>query len=524
MRNFKVGDEVVFKTWEEMVEEFGFNDKDYIECRFGFTSVMERDIYKNRVYTINSIENTEKVFFKEVYSRSGRAWSISFDMLKFAYEADGSSHKNIKIFNSLLSKDFTKFYNLISINRNVDELYKRLMTLVLCEKEMFSYNTYTQTISSMNKEDMKSVIDAFEKTDDSSSYFITCLESDISELEDVNDYELINLGNNDYILRNEKNILVIKGLSDNDVTIKAYAEVLCDALDVDEDFKTKLINGQIDELYEREDNKISILIDKKKREEFKNTLDNLKENLMNGEEEELKNNVKRFEIKVEHKMEEWKEAINSLNESKRNLFSYLYNKRDDKIEDFINVLSNDYENITYMSAGENSINISILQPLLFFDEEIWDEIRDSVLSTREEEKHVIDAVMSRKCTMILETGIRIELKTAELSYSYMENSKAFPNPHISEFNCWGDNRPIIYSNLINRDYDAAYIQIKSALGGINLEDTSVFPYFFDYFQSAVEYGRNDYECIIDNETGEVMTISEAEKYYREQEEKENEED
>lgn len=40
MSNFKVGDRIVVKEWDDMVEEFGGN-KGYINCKFGFVPVMK---------------------------------------------------------------------------------------------------------------------------------------------------------------------------------------------------------------------------------------------------------------------------------------------------------------------------------------------------------------------------------------------------------------------------------------------------------------------------------------------------
>jgi hypothetical protein len=59
---YKIGDKVVIKTWEDMIEEFGLASyPNTIKCFCSFTGNMEREItqkYPNRILTISVVENS----------------------------------------------------------------------------------------------------------------------------------------------------------------------------------------------------------------------------------------------------------------------------------------------------------------------------------------------------------------------------------------------------------------------------------------------------------------------------------
>ena len=61
---FKVGDRVRFKTWEEMKTEFGLNGGS-IACKFHFTPEMDNLIDREREYLITGIRD-EKITFEDL--------------------------------------------------------------------------------------------------------------------------------------------------------------------------------------------------------------------------------------------------------------------------------------------------------------------------------------------------------------------------------------------------------------------------------------------------------------------------
>ena len=81
---FKVGDRVQFKSWEEMEKEFGLDDDGYIDIFPAFTKGMK---YLCGTYaTIEEINSNGRVFLTDHTSNKGNInyWNFSLDMLKSA--------------------------------------------------------------------------------------------------------------------------------------------------------------------------------------------------------------------------------------------------------------------------------------------------------------------------------------------------------------------------------------------------------------------------------------------------------
>lgn len=103
--NFKKGDKVKFKTWDEMLQEFGLNKgpesfMESIDVEGGFPHRMEEECDFDKVYTIKSIINNGVYFENE--DRFTAKYRITPGMLKPA------KSKKATI---VLSSDNTKFVN-----------------------------------------------------------------------------------------------------------------------------------------------------------------------------------------------------------------------------------------------------------------------------------------------------------------------------------------------------------------------------------------------------------------------------
>ena len=83
--NYKVGDKIKIKTWEEMEKEFGFgnNNKTIITCSGLFNSTMEKEIEElktNRILTVKEVEINHRYRMKERTSEI--AWTWSDDIIR----------------------------------------------------------------------------------------------------------------------------------------------------------------------------------------------------------------------------------------------------------------------------------------------------------------------------------------------------------------------------------------------------------------------------------------------------------
>lgn len=78
-RNFKVGDRVVVRDWDDMIEEYGDTEGGTIHCRFGFTDTMRHLCGRTATVTVtDAYKGCIKVDFDD---KSGDTiWSYSSDM------------------------------------------------------------------------------------------------------------------------------------------------------------------------------------------------------------------------------------------------------------------------------------------------------------------------------------------------------------------------------------------------------------------------------------------------------------
>ena len=79
---YKIGDKVKIKTWGELEKEYGLNEDEDINCKYGFTKNTEIEIKKlncNRILTIDKVRDYS-YGMKEIK----RNWSNDFsdDMIK----------------------------------------------------------------------------------------------------------------------------------------------------------------------------------------------------------------------------------------------------------------------------------------------------------------------------------------------------------------------------------------------------------------------------------------------------------
>ena len=108
---FKVGDRVQFKTWEEMVEEFGLKEdgleSDFIDCTCAFINYMKHlcGTYATIKDIVNPFDGV--VILKDFTSKGDTYWNYSLDMLKPAKPAEINKEFDEAI-KSMSEKQFNK--------------------------------------------------------------------------------------------------------------------------------------------------------------------------------------------------------------------------------------------------------------------------------------------------------------------------------------------------------------------------------------------------------------------------------
>lgn len=82
LEDIRVGDRVRFRRWDDMAEEFNFEDEErtWIDCLFTFTDAMR--FLCGMTFTVSEVDDSfGHIFFEEEFP-DGRDWRISADMLE----------------------------------------------------------------------------------------------------------------------------------------------------------------------------------------------------------------------------------------------------------------------------------------------------------------------------------------------------------------------------------------------------------------------------------------------------------
>lgn len=525
---FNVGDQVVFKTWEELKAEYGM-DPEYsniINCNKKFTDSMEENIDRSRTYTIASFEG-DSVTFTE--SPSDYNFIYSEDMIKLAVDVVPEVDPTFYTWEFQIPQRTKDELHLIvtadvGIGRaKANKGYEGLLT-ALC------MGTGKRICIDYGRHLGISPTDIFNYCESRSNYTNFCM-IEYGCMEEIEIYDQWAVDNEVVKMKICESYAYLKNgvaivLVDKKETIYTddfafgLMALMHDFWDIDSnnELYSYILERNYDAAKSKIDNFIYLAIDAKKRKEFDKQVDYLTKQMG-------KNVLIRYEKNIETKTDlvrrmerELRTAYAELREAQKSKMYYEFVSQDREEDELIVLIKADYENVTRIDASrEGRIRISFKQPLLFFEDDDWTSMRTNYMKEFSSKKYLLDALFTRRAQVIFEQAISIDLRDNKVShYSDWSCSVGIPNPHIQEYNCWGDNRPNIECALAEFNYDVAYSTIKSAIAGLNLVDNPVMGKFCRYITNGY---YDDINCIVDLETGKQMTIPEAENFYKAKEEK-----
>ena len=236
------------------------------------------------------------------------------------------------------------------------------------------------------------------------------------------------------------------------------------------------------------------------------------ENTLSGIEE----NIQMFREKL----------VNALKDEERyrmQLFYLINGRPSEAIQEFKEYIETLGDRLKSVRVDGDYLIMCLEHPLSFYDEELWEVLRDNEDSIIYDCQSWITSLMHD----IFEHG-KYELTfeqrfTVNLSSKYVEATRDFeyfdrkegegttgiPNPHLYYYNCWGDYESIIRSLIEKYDLVMMTSQIQASIGSLNLSDNPVMERFIedeltnDIFQNI--------PCLINKESGERISI----KQYRE---------
>ena len=91
--------------------------------------------------------------------------------------------------------------------------------------------------------------------------------------------------------------------------------------------------------------------------------------------------------------------------------------------------------------------------------------------------------------------------------NYEVGSMGIPNPHFTEYRCWGSYGPIIQQAMQKNDFISATLAVKAAIANLNFTDATVMSVLAERFSRTTNNSYNSVPAVKDEETGELMTIN-----------------
>lgn len=262
----------------------------------------------------------------------------------------------------------------------------------------------------------------------------------------------------------------------------------------------------------------------KKERAFNKALTALTSNLSERKLRTYKNEIKSAEDHIQMMYSEIETATRKLNQKKGEYLLCLTLKEDERIKDLTTFLRSCDKNITALTIENNTLIVVYHTTLMYYDASLLDyyfnSSRGNIVTEAAEWKQQLlkDVFTEQKYKLHIESTIAINL--AENTFKYVpmdyyveiENRVGIPNPHHKYFNCWGDNESRIRRAILNVDYITALTTAFAAMSGLNLSDTAVVNKFLSEELYYADYANTP--CLENTETGELITIMEYERRFR----------
>lgn len=484
---FRIGDKVKFKTWQEMEEEFGLDNDGDINSPITFTSEMENVLDKESTYTVS---RTERNF---VYLQENSQYYYVADMFHLVQLDDRVTtlYRDIDI----LSKYQQMSQNSVSVfvdDLMLQNIYSILLKIMLIDEE--DLNVYVMDINkSITLKELRSAIERNSFENKKAVYFFSSEEL----TEDITEYP---------------NALITKDDKNDPKTLEKVLNFLVP----ESPYKDLLLKADFSALTEILDEKERTLKEERRKRKNKEAIEKFSKEIQEAAVEKATAELNVAKRSIDRLEEQYQIALSNLHEKEKELSWTTCSQDSEEVKDFVSILNRD-ESLYEIAISYPYIHFRVIQPLLFVDSESYELYRKKGIIERncydsETSLRIVDAIFRREITLIIDQSFCVNIDDWVCRRSdYLKDGEfGIPNPHIRGYNCWGDNYPRIIKALKARDYVSAYSQAKSAIAGLNVDDSDVMNKFYSYLSRTTPFKK--VKCIKIPETGELMTIKEAEEY------------
>lgn len=513
--NIKVGDVVRLKTFD-MLEEEGFEalDNGVVKTAYGVIPEMF-EVYADQYLLVASVSD-DRITFED--DPCNGQFTIGMDAV-YKVDADMPLQK-IKCYD--LSKEemdlpmkYNEEVNVYSKIYSIKAFLQNSLTRLVHLLDIYEIRNINVLISDVNRIigscgaadvaiviDSKGAIDTLAQTTNTEAY--------------PKDYG--------YVLKGilPFDIIAVDRNANSDVIFTGVAEAMINILNLNipEAMSKAIFDIDVPAMMEEYNKALISYKDRKKDKMFEEIKEQLMKAVNVKRKQKLENDVADVENKIFDLERDLKILWEALKKSQKELCFFNMQNISTAFLDFMTVLKEDKDNIISMQFrdGEN-LMLDIKTSLMFFADEDWMYLRDGIveMASCDGTENLLDAIFERKAVLTFGTQINMYFGSGTVKgpeFSNSEKNNGIPNPHIYFYNCWGDNWPLIIRAMNEGDYVSAYLQIKSALMGLTLTDTSVMEKFVLKELEGDKY--KNCRCITDVASGKVMTIEEARDFYTEE--------
>lgn len=219
--------------------------------------------------------------------------------------------------------------------------------------------------------------------------------------------------------------------------------------------------------------------------------------------EQLHERIKDYESDYRHLVADAARVYENLLDCKKQLS--LYNDNDNDNAALIDMLTNNSA-ISDVKIEEGVLEFVVCNPITQYDEDAFAEILKSENSTINNMpsvgKDVLCWMVDGRIDLLTECKIYINLNSNSFGACKTNIHGYMPHPHLALYDCFGGFRVDIATALAEGNICYAIQLILIASQNLNFMDSTVM------HQLGTLLNEADYSCIMDKESGEVMTVDE----------------
>lgn len=203
------------------------------------------------------------------------------------------------------------------------------------------------------------------------------------------------------------------------------------------------------------------------------------------------------------------DAYRELEEARERLIGTEYGRQEDDTERIYNLFNN-CNNLLSAQVNGEYIELHFEAPLLNYDLDLaerWCNDSHNIFQQNEVADIMYKLLVNGKYTLMLEAYITWSTTGGYVGNYAGPQFKGCPQPHITYYNCFGDNGPEIRKALLDTNLSLALDCTNAAVSAVNLTDGPVIDRLIYWIKQHLDDG--DTKCVLNNQTGEIVSIKEV---------------